>query len=80
MRIVFVGAGNVATHLAIALDEIHDVMQVYSKQFDNAQRLTSKLKNAIPTNKLDDITTNADLYIVSVKLYQFKKKCDEIGL
>ena len=67
MRIVFVGAGNVATHLAIALDEIHDVMQVYSKQFDNAQRLTSKLKNAIPTNKLDDITTNADLYIVSVK-------------
>ena len=67
MRIIFVGAGNVATHLALALDKIHDVVQVYSRLLENAQVLSNKLKNATPTNRIEDISPNADLYVMSVK-------------
>ena len=67
MRIIFVGAGNVATHLALALDKIHDVVQVYSRLLENAEELSNKLKNATPTNRIEDISHNADLYVISVK-------------
>lgn len=67
MRIVFIGAGNVATHLAKSLDEKHDVVQVYSMQLQNAQTLTKNLKKAEPTDKLSEIVSDAEMYIISVK-------------
>lgn len=67
MRIAFVGAGRLATHLAQALAaQGHDIVEVYSRTMDSASSLASKL-NAKAVNSLSDLTTDAEVYIVAVK-------------
>lgn len=67
MRIVFIGAGNVATHLSVALKRTgNDIIQIFSKTFDNAQLLASQVE-AEPINNIKSIKNNADIYIFSVK-------------
>ena len=66
-RIVLVGAGNVATHLGLALQQAgYEVLQVYSRTSDSASVLADLLK--VPyTTSLEELSDKADLYIVSVK-------------
>ncbi|WP_316827662.1 Rossmann-like and DUF2520 domain-containing protein [Pedobacter miscanthi] len=67
MKIVLLGSGNVATHLAKALNsEGQDLVQVYSQNLDNAAAL-AHLVGANAVNDLNNIEQNADLYIISVK-------------
>lgn len=43
-RIVVVGSGNVATHLALALyKKGYDILQVYSRQLANAETLAKRV-------------------------------------
>lgn len=67
-KICIIGSGNVATHLAMALNQENDIVQVYSHTYEHALQLGRSL--GYPdrvTDKLDKITDNADIYIVSVK-------------
>lgn len=67
MRIVLIGSGNVATHLADAFFERGvQIVQVYSRTVDNARALAQSV-GASFTNKLEDILPDADFYIFSVK-------------
>lgn len=67
MRIVFIGAGNVATHLSVALKRTgNDIIQIFSKTFDNARLLAYQV-GAEPVNNIKSIQNNADIYIFSVK-------------
>lgn len=67
MKIVFLGSGNVATHLSIALQTIgEEIRQVWSPNLKNAETLASKLK-AQPINEYNQIILDADLYIIAVK-------------
>ena len=67
MKIVFIGAGNLATHLSLALSKAgHDIVQVYSRTKDAAHILASKI-GASSTNDIKEIVCNADIYIFSVK-------------
>ena len=44
MKIVFIGAGNLATHLSQALSKAgHDIVQVYSRTKDAAHILARKI-------------------------------------
>ena len=55
MKIVFIGAGNLATHLSQALSKAgHDIVQVYSRTKDAAHVLASKI-GATSTNDIKDI-------------------------
>ncbi|MFN3382413.1 MAG: NAD(P)-binding domain-containing protein, partial [Runella zeae] len=46
MRISFVGAGNVAWHMAQALEHAgHHIVEVYSRDSRNARRLVNKLND-----------------------------------
>lgn len=66
-KIVLIGAGNVATHLALAFQKSGQVViQVYSKQFENAVGLAKKL-NCGYTDSLKAIDKTADIYIIAVK-------------
>ncbi len=65
-KIVVLGSGNVATHIAKALDKVGDVEQVWSRSYDNARTLASCLKNCQPINAASDIVRDADFYIISV--------------
>lgn len=68
MRITYIGAGNVATHLAPALAAAgHEVACVFSRTLESAELLASRVgPTCRPTNVLDDILP-ADVYIISVR-------------
>lgn len=67
MRVVIIGAGNVATHLAKAFDAKAKVAQIYSHTLANAELLCQSLKQASATDNIAQLIADADLYIVSVK-------------
>lgn len=67
MKITLIGSGKLATQLGLRLVERkHEIIQVYSRTLENAQKLAKKL-NAEATNELSNITTPADVCIVAVK-------------
>ncbi|MDE6449649.1 MAG: DUF2520 domain-containing protein [Muribaculaceae bacterium] len=67
-RICIIGSGNVATHLAKALDKDNNIVQIYSHTYEHAWQLGKSMGHPeIATDRLDKITDNADIYIVSVK-------------
>jgi predicted short-subunit dehydrogenase-like oxidoreductase (DUF2520 family) len=67
MKIVFIGSGNVATHLAIAFKAMGaDILQVWSKDSRNADLLAA-LTKAEPISKWQHLDQHADCYIISVK-------------
>ena len=67
MKIALIGAGNLATHLGLALAENNQqIMQVFSLNIENAAALGSRL-NCPYTIDLDAIVTDAELYILAVK-------------
>jgi predicted short-subunit dehydrogenase-like oxidoreductase (DUF2520 family) len=66
-KIVFVGAGNLATHLATALQQAgHVVAQVYSRTPEHAQALAERLQTAWITN-LNKVVSGADVYFFAVR-------------
>lgn len=67
MRVVFVGAGNVATHLATELyRNSFDVIQVYSRTMESASVLAQEV-HAVPITDIALIDNSADLYVFSLK-------------
>lgn len=68
MNILMIGAGNVAWHLATALEQKgHQISVVYSRKLENAQQLTKKLRNALATDHPNFGDVDADLAIVAIK-------------
>ena len=64
---VLIGAGNLATQLALSLSENGiQVKQVYSRKIESASELAEKV-NASFTNDLSQLHPEADLYIIAVK-------------
>lgn len=65
-HIVIIGAGNVATHLTLALKNSGCIInQVYSRSISNADCL-ARLVDAEPIDTLKNIITDADFYFLSV--------------
>lgn len=65
--ICLLGSGNVATHLAFALQQGgYQIKGIYSRTLRNAQELASKLDCALATDRLECLPA-ADAYIFSVK-------------
>ena len=65
MKISFIGSGNVATHLAQALLVVgHTVVQIYSRNSQNAQNLAHKVQ-AQAITQLTQLQP-ADLYVIAV--------------
>lgn len=68
MKITYVGAGNVATHLAPALAAGgHEVVCVFSRTIEAATKMAERVGQCCrATNRLEDILP-ADAYIISVR-------------
>lgn len=68
MKIVFLGSGNVATHLSQALNHSmsDEVVQVFSPTAENAKSLAELMPCGYCTD-INDVDVNADIYICSVK-------------
>ena len=66
-KIVFLGSGNLATNLSLALKAAgEEIIQIFSRTKENAQALADKLHCASCTS-INEIRTDADVYIFSVK-------------
>ena len=64
---VLLGAGNVGTHMGKALIKSgRNIQQVYSRTMEHARDLAEAL-NAEPVNRLESLTSEADIYIIAVK-------------
>ena len=67
MKIVFLGSGNVATHLALAFKASgQEIVQVWSRNMPNAEALAVQV-GARGIDDLTSIVANADLYLIAVK-------------
>lgn len=71
MKVVFIGAGNIATSFAAAFEQQgHTVTQIWSRTLDSARQLVERLtsgRNILATNCLSDLQTDADLYLLAVR-------------
>lgn len=66
MKITFIGSGNVATHLALAMyNRGHVIDQIWSRNIAHAELLANRVE-ASPTDKMGDIHKTANIYIISV--------------
>jgi predicted short-subunit dehydrogenase-like oxidoreductase (DUF2520 family) len=68
MRIVFIGSGNIAHFFATRLGgKGYDIAQVYSRSKDHAQALAALCGIPLVTTVIEDIITDADVYILAIK-------------
>ena len=66
MKVALVGAGNLATNLAVALQEAgHTIVQVFSRTSQSAELLAERVGTSAITD-LHQLVSDADLYIVSI--------------
>jgi len=67
MKVVVIGAGNVATHLSLAIQKTSaSIIQMYSRSEENAYKLANRLGTDL-TTRIYEITPEADLYLFAVK-------------
>ena len=67
MKIVLIGAGNLATNLGKALLSAgHDIVQVFSRTVESATAL-AQIAGGAPVTDIEQVRADADLYVVSVK-------------
>lgn len=80
-RIAIIGAGNVAWHLATALEkEGHRITEVYSRSLSTAEALVKKLWNAKPTHSLDFRYSRANIFLVCVSDNALQEVVQQIKL
>lgn len=65
MRISLIGAGRVAHHLAHALSQYHQIMQIYSRSLEPAQTLAAQVGATAAAN-ISEINPEIDLVIIAV--------------
>jgi len=79
-RIVIIGAGNVATHLARALQRKSFVVgQIFSRTEISARQLASELNASFTTN-LQELDREADIYFYCVKDAVLEDLIDKIDI
>jgi len=79
-KITLIGAGNVATHIGVALMNAgKEILQVYSRTSKSASELADKLKCPYTTD-LENILPGSDLYIISVADSAISKTVNEFPL
>lgn len=68
MRTVIIGSGNVATAMAVAMQDAgFDIIQVFSRTEENAVALAEKIVGSTAKTNIAEITASADVYIFAVK-------------
>lgn len=67
MKVVLIGAGNLATNVGKALKYAgHDIVQVYSRTMSSAEALASVL-GAVAVNDAESLRNDGDVYLLAVK-------------
>ncbi|MEI8114559.1 MAG: F420-dependent NADP oxidoreductase [Bacteroidia bacterium] len=79
-NVVIIGAGNLATQIALALTEKGiQVKQIFSRNLDSARELAEKT-GAAYTNDLSALLHEADLYVIAVKDSAIQEVLENLSL
>ena len=67
MRIVLIGAGNLATHLGLALRQAgHEILQVFSRTQESADALAARVGGE-PVTETDSLRKDTEIYVCALK-------------
>lgn len=67
MQTVIIGSGNLATQLSLALKDANkDIVQIYSRTEEHARLLADQIGCGF-TARVEEISRDADVYVLSVK-------------
>jgi predicted short-subunit dehydrogenase-like oxidoreductase (DUF2520 family) len=67
MKLSFVGAGNLAWHLAMAFENAgHHICEVYSRDSKHARQLVSMLYDARPSADLNFAESESELFVLAI--------------
>lgn len=81
MEISFIGAGNLAWHLAPALENAgHHINEVYSRQLQHARRLVSNLYDARTHSDLNFADSSSKLFVLAVPDDALEGVCSRLVL
>src|SRR5690349_4318902 len=81
MDVSFIGSGNLAWHLAPALDNAgYSVKEVYSQDPKHARALVGRLYQADVKSNLDFSTSSSDVFIIAVSDDAIREIAQEIVL
>ena len=79
--IAIIGTGNVAWHLAPALENAgHTITEVYSRDIHRASKVTGRLYATDPKDDLDFSGSEAEIYIIAVSDHAIPAIADSIIL
>ena len=78
MRISFIGAGRVAYHLAKALGSQHQIVQICSRTFENAEWISLQVQAQAISN-FENINADIDLMIIAVSDQSIKSVIEQIS-
>ncbi|EAZ79413.1 Rossmann-like and DUF2520 domain-containing protein [Algoriphagus machipongonensis] len=80
-KIAILGAGNVAWHLAPALENAgHEVTEVYARDISEAIKITERLYASESKDDLDFSESEAEIFIMAVKDLAIPEVADEVIL
>ncbi len=80
-KIAILGAGNVAWHLASALEDAgHEITEIYARDLDKANQITERLYSTESTDDLDFSESKAEIFILAVKDSAIPELADEVIL
>lgn len=80
-RIAIIGTGNVAWHLAPALESAgHTITEIYSRDLHRAAQITARLYTTDPKDDLDFSDSQAEIYILAVSDHAVPTIADSIIL
>ncbi|UFH56125.1 Rossmann-like and DUF2520 domain-containing protein [Spirosoma sp. KNUC1025] len=81
MEISFIGAGNLAWHLAPALENAgHHINEVYSRQLQHARQLVSNLYDAHTHSELNFADSPSTLFVLAVPDDALEDVCSRLVL
>lgn len=80
-KIAIIGAGNVAWHLAPALEDAgHSITEVYARTLKSAENITDRVYAGEPKDDLDFSSSEAEIFILAVKDSAILEVADEVIL
>ena len=80
-KIAVLGAGNVAWHLAPALEDAgHEGTEIYARDLGKAQEITERVYSAEPKDDLDFSESKAQIFILAVKDSAIPEVADSVIL
>ncbi|MBD2757544.1 Rossmann-like and DUF2520 domain-containing protein [Spirosoma validum] len=81
MEISFIGAGNLAWHLAPALENAgHHINEIYSRQLQHARQLVSNLYDARTHSELNFAESPSTLFVLAVPDDALESVCSRLVL